>query len=177
MSIVLQNGAEVEWRYADAFCDAQLEVVKQPTEQTGCGNPWNWMTEKEDALVRSKQPPNRVKPCKIDSMMYHKVYTSTKDIGGEIKATINADCWGIFTTNADRSHLIRTYFDARQDETDQKERNRLASDPADLLLDINVHHRTVVVVLGQQQFMESYFFKVAPGVYLSVKVDHSINAS
>lgn len=177
--ITLQNGAVVEWRYPDAFQNANLYITKGPKEKDdkGCGNPWNWMTDAEAQKVRQAKPADRQKPCKVDSMMYHKIYRSQEEIGAELKAIIDADCWGVFTTNANRSEVYRVFFDTRRNDNNdkgQEERSRLARNPQDLLQSLD-QNLTVVLVLGQFQFMEYYFFKVATGIYVSVHVDHSIN--
>lgn len=178
-SFHLQNGAIVQWTYPDAFQNASLKVIKAPEGNPGCGgcgNPWNMMTKKEDEQIRKQRPPNRVNPCKIDSMMYNKVYTSAKDLGEAIKHKIGCDCWGVFITNADRSKVFHVYFDHRKkDDKEQKERRRLLKDPSDLVDDVCLHGLTVVIVMGCSRFMEYYFFKVATNLYLSVKVDHCIN--
>lgn len=179
----LQNGALVEWQFPDAFNPPVLQVVTYPpaagTKDADDANPWNWMTDNDIENVRNHRPDKKIQPCKIDSMMFHKVYASTKDLAVEIQEIIGADCWGLFTTRSDRSQIVKVYFDHRTNQTeqdgDQKERTRLLEDPSDLIRDIDHGNLTLVIILGDAHFMEYYIFKVAANTYLSVCVDHSIN--
>lgn len=180
ITVALQNGAEVAWEYTDAFNNATLCIKKRPEsdkDELQCGNPWNWMTKDEEDKVNSiRPPPQQTKPCKIDSMMFHKFYTCIQDIASDITDIINSDCWGIFVTNADRSRVVHVFYDNRSepDKGDEKMRTRLAKDPVELTRFLHLNC-TLVLVLGEHRFMEYYFFKATSSTYVSVQIDHSIN--
>jgi hypothetical protein len=180
--IVLSNGVKVRWVRYDAFNGHDLEIVDSQGLPSGCGNPWNLLElcpEADRKLVRDKKPGKSKLPVDVQCMMYHHILGGEEQVKKRMKSTISADCWGVFSTSADRTVVHTLHYDYRgvnndatREQQEHAQRKQLLSDQAKLWRDIEAG-LTVVCVMGNEQFMEIYYFK-AGQIYLEIAVDHSI---
>src|SRR5690606_1753117 len=94
----------------------------------------------------------------------------------DIKRTVAADCWGVYTTSADRCVVPKIYFSYRdggsKEEDVNKKRQKIIADQTELCNDIE-NGLTVVLVMGQMEFKEIYYSKMQQ-IYLSIVVDHTV---
>jgi hypothetical protein len=172
----LECGAQVTWKQSDVFDNYRLEIVVPSPTSKGCGNPWNLMTEQETILIKSQKPKTAPVPCNLKSMMYQNIISDEKQLSNELQDMLGGDCWGVFVTTQDRKEIIKVYFDARTNGQDLKIhdniRNDLLKDPNELVEHIKSGH-TVVIVLGGNEFIEGYFFKIGD-LFVEMVNDHMI---
>ena len=184
--IMLSIGRRVQWVQPDAFQKYTLCTIDYDEEGFECGNPRNLLQlcpEAERKLVRDKEPQACGPPLHVKSIMYHRVFDSEAEVKSELISMTCCSCWGIYITSVDRKVVHKIYFDTRsidrddddfRDSPDYKEedkkRQAIIDDPIELLHDME-SGLTVVVVLGQTELAEVYYFKIGQ-LYLRVKVDH-----
>lgn len=172
----------------DAFQRYSLEYVdSEPTG--GCGNPFNLMTKEEYEMIINEKPKSHLVTCRLNSILYNKIIKE-EDLIETISSDICADCWGIFTITNDRKEVVKIYYDNRNSDEKKwrlnlstkeyhekvkelgKERERLCNDPSDLIDDIK-QNNTVVIVLGCEEFIEMYYYKIGE-MYFCSTIDHTM---
>lgn len=171
----LDNGIVYKWEKRNLYEDYQIHIVRDMGSRgCGCGNPWNTIGDYRDQVVSTK--PKSEKVFEQNSGMYHKLLSSSFETKEYMKELINGDMWCIYTITEDRTRVIKTYFDFRM--TDWKEdpegeavRNKPASDPSDLIKDID-NGNTVVFVFGSSEFIETYFIRVSQRDIMAIEVTH-----
>lgn len=166
MTFELDNGATVQWVYKNAFENCVIQVVKAPEKKSGCGNPWNMMTEQEAKLIRQNKPKARPIPSNM-SCILENFYFSNSQVPQLIKTLtdiVYGDTWSIFETDSKRQIIISTLFDLRLNKTDaehdenaKKIKGQLVESDFKSLFASVQKGNTVVFVLGRDKFQEVYF--------------------
>lgn len=170
--ITLPNGDKMKWARDNIFENYYLENIDR--NNSGCGNPWNMLSESEEEFVRSgTKPADPPVPANLTRYMRTTLFTSPSEVTERMKELIGADCRAVFSVDDTRCKLLNMYYDIRTPEnnrlTGNKEkymiedskRSSLMNDQTELIKTVD-NGDTVVIVFGGNdfQFREDYYYKV-----------------
>ena len=177
----LSNGAQVRWSFIDCFASYTLECVKPTAGKTVHDDPWSMMTPEEAFMVEQKRPVTD-RPCSLDSIMTCH-FINMNDVKDRLLHALGHDCWGILSTTADRKTIVKVYFDARNapgtpEEVSvylNREIDRIYDNGAKELVKDIEQGLTVIIVFGEYEFLEEYYFQVPGGkdTCAVISVDHT----
>lgn len=174
-NITLQCGMVVRWQGGDAFKNDKLEIVSYDCKCTCCGNPYNHMTDQEFTYIKSLRHVKKEIPGGLQVLLRTETFATADEMEDDMEETLGADCWGVFTTSADRRVVHHVFFNSRTDKTEEaaKARENLMDDTLPLSECVQ-RGQTVVLIMGGNQFMDIYYSMTA-GVLLKNVVDHTLS--
>jgi hypothetical protein len=174
-NITLSCGMVVRWEREDAFKHDKLMVVNDICECQCCGNPWNHMTDQESTYIKSLRNVKKEIPGGLQVLLQTETFATADDMEDDMKETLGADCWGVFTTSADRRVVHHIFFNFRSGKTKEAEKAReILMDDTLPLIDWVQRGQTVVFIMGGRQFMDIYYSKIGD-ILLKNVIDHTLS--
>ena len=172
--ITLSCGIIVRWEREDAFKHDELIVVNDICKCQCCGNPWNHMTNDETIYVKSQQSKNE-NPLGLQVLLRADTFATADNMEDDMEEMLSADCWGVFTTSADRKVVHHVFFNSKIDKTEEAAKAReILMDDTLPLTECVQRGETVVFIMGSNQFMDIYYSKIGE-VLLKNVVDHTLS--
>lgn len=167
MSIPLLGGGSVKWKY-DANVYAYSLNWEKRASTAGCGNPWNALTKEEFEKIRALKPDNPKPPCGINHKVAWSLLATEPELQKEMDQALGADCWGLYTIREDGKEKV--YFSHRTTECTDTEpcreegcwRTDFLAHPEKLVRLVK-ENKTVVLVMGGDDFIEIYFSALPSG--------------
>jgi hypothetical protein len=164
---VLDNGIEYQWYKKDLYDDYDIEIVNVEAGK----NIWSIIGDDNKKTVMDTKPKD-IPLFEQGTAMYHKLLKED-ELRKVLIGDLGDDLWCLYTISENRKELIKTYFDFRGNDADEKcpERDRLYNDPSDLISDIS-NGNTVVFVFGSSNLYEKYFVKVSNTEFMCIEVKY-----
>jgi hypothetical protein len=159
---MLNNGVTYQWYKKDLYDNYDIKYIdKDNKELEGCV--WDAIGSENKKTVLATKPKDYAHPLfEQGTAMYHKFLHGDEELRKTLIENLGDDISCVYTISEDRKKLIKTYFDCREGDDEFSERDRLFSDPSDLIHDIH-NGNTVVFVFGSSDLYERYFVKVGVG--------------
>jgi hypothetical protein len=180
--ITLENGAIARWTRDNIFEPYRLTRINKLDN----GSVWNDISPDTKQSVLDSQP--KTEPVHgMKSVINVRNIDSPQYVEQRMRELIGADCWVVFVTTADRTAIVKTYYDLRQfnvthdaakTKVEDAKRKPLYDTSTQPLVDELLAGHTVVLVMGCSEFKEYYFCKGDNDEYdtfIEIENDHIIS--
>jgi hypothetical protein len=140
--------------------------IKESTEEN-CGNPWNYLSEKQSDYLKIKCPkciPLPRNDHNNRTSHIFKFFSNANELENYLKDSILGDCTHISAYNFRNNSLIKNYYTKGKNNRDYIVTN------IDTLINDIENGNAIYLCMGNKAFLDIYITKSPNGDYISSEI-------